>query len=314
MKLFFYPNSKEAYRQDCNIAVNLLQRNPSEFVNHSYNALPLNLRERLKSYMSSEELSKLELEDPDRTDRPRQELRNNPSSFMKLPVFQPTAAAAMMYQMQNISLQQRKVKKQEEQSSTGTTDNFCAINLEDEDDESSKGKPQHYGQPKSPKEATISSGLIAQVLRKDSDSKSSKSFKLFPYICLRCKKNVIICDSPSQTNPDDFNDPYLKVMVGSATKNIFSDHLLRSKTVAWNMSSLASSSANSGSSTSCFEASTVNSGLLGTHFHHQKCASTDLSALGNSASDSFYNQSGSNGGIFRSNSRNRLDHLQIQKI
>lgn len=32
---------KESYREDCNIAVNLLQRNPSEFVNHSYNAVSI---------------------------------------------------------------------------------------------------------------------------------------------------------------------------------------------------------------------------------------------------------------------------------
>lgn len=104
-------NEKESYRQDCNIAVNLLQCNPSEFVNHSYQSLPVNLKERLRSHLSNEEITKLEYEEP--SDNFDQQQSQNTNSFIKLPIFQPTAAAAMMYNMQNVSLQQRKIKKQD---------------------------------------------------------------------------------------------------------------------------------------------------------------------------------------------------------
>ena len=54
-------------------------------------------------------------------------------------MFQPTAAAAMMYNIQNLSLQQRKIKK----SVTNDQSNFCSINLEDDYDNNNK-KPPAY--------------------------------------------------------------------------------------------------------------------------------------------------------------------------
>ncbi|XP_061174281.1 tight junction-associated protein 1-like isoform X1 [Saccostrea echinata] len=46
----------ERYRNDCNIAVQLLQCKPSEFVSHKLNSLPIELQERVKKHMTREEI------------------------------------------------------------------------------------------------------------------------------------------------------------------------------------------------------------------------------------------------------------------
>ena len=245
---------------------------------------------------------------------PRQDMRNS-NSFFKLPVFQPTAAAAMMYNIQNISLQQRKIKKSEVSNDPS---NFCSINLEDDDDNNKK-PPAYNNNDNNKLNGKISSDLIAQVLKKETDSKSNKSFKLFPYICLKCKKNVVICDSPAQTNLDDLNDTNLKMLIGH-NKSIFSDQLMtRSKTIANNLSQMNSSNLSLND----------NINYLRSVSHHQKCASTDLSSLNNinkssSTNNVFFNSTtvnnhsnNSTNVIERTNSRNRVDqwnNIQIHNI
>ncbi len=228
-------------------------------------------------------------------------------------MFQPTAAAAMMYNIQNLSLQQRKIKKSE----TNDQSNFCSINLEDDYDNNNKKPPAYNNNNNDINKLNgkISSDLIAQVLKKESDSKSNKSFKLFPYICLKCKKNVIICDSPAQTNLDDLNDTTLKILIGH-NKSIFSDQLItRSKTIANNLSQMNSSSLSLNDNINF---------LRSTSHHHQKCASTDLSSLNNinkslSATNVSLNSNtnNSNNLVDRTNSRNRVDqwnNIQVHNI
>ena len=101
----------------------------------------MNLKERLRSHLSNEEITKLEYEEP--SDNFDQQQSQNTNSFIKLPIFQPTAAAAMMYNMQNVSLQQRKIKKQDvefkstnqQQQKQSGNSSFLAINLEDDESE-----------------------------------------------------------------------------------------------------------------------------------------------------------------------------------
>ncbi|XP_064602459.1 brain-enriched guanylate kinase-associated protein-like isoform X2 [Liolophura sinensis] len=50
----------ERYRNDCNLAVQLLQCKPSNFVAHKLTALPLDLQERVKSHMTQEQIINME--------------------------------------------------------------------------------------------------------------------------------------------------------------------------------------------------------------------------------------------------------------
>lgn len=52
----------ERYRSDCNLAVQMLQCNPSNFVGQKLSTLPLSLQERVKSHMTSEQILSLENE------------------------------------------------------------------------------------------------------------------------------------------------------------------------------------------------------------------------------------------------------------
>ena len=119
------------------------------------------------------------------------------NSFFKIPVFQPTAAAAMMYNIQNHHQQQhqQQVKKLENES---TDDNANRSYL----------NPFNYisffdSATTRETNSKISSQLIAQVLKKEAEAPSKKSFKLFPYVCLRCKKETVICSSSTQYDVDD---------------------------------------------------------------------------------------------------------------
>ncbi|KAH9509363.1 Tight junction-associated protein 1 [Bulinus truncatus] len=46
----------ERYRMDCNVAVQLLQCKPSNFVSHRLNTLPIDLQDRLKQHMTREQI------------------------------------------------------------------------------------------------------------------------------------------------------------------------------------------------------------------------------------------------------------------
>ncbi|XP_035827761.1 uncharacterized protein LOC101854193 isoform X2 [Aplysia californica] len=81
----------ERYRQDCNVAVQLLQCKPSNFVSHRLNTLPLDLQERVKQLMPREQLLAAE----NAANNPPEEPR-----LMRIPIatFPPTA---MVYSLQH---------------------------------------------------------------------------------------------------------------------------------------------------------------------------------------------------------------------
>ena len=74
--------------------------------------------------------------------------------------------------------------------------------------------------------------MIAQVLKKDTEAPSKMSYKLLPYICLRCKIQTVICDQPSQTDPNDLLNNNLKILNG----NPMNPFIYKAKTVANDMS------------------------------------------------------------------------------
>ncbi|CAF1051263.1 unnamed protein product [Brachionus calyciflorus] len=193
---------KDSYKNDCNLAVSLLQCKPNEFVSHSYRSLPSSIKDRLKTQLPVEEISKLELHEQElNTDQIVQ--KSNP----KIPIFQPSAAAALMYTYQNDkNLMKKKIENECD---------YIGINL---DVDSENG--------------LVSTSLLAQVLKKESDEKAKKSLKLFPYVCLRCKKQTILCDSPSQTG-EDFNNATEddKIMIGKPRNILSNEAFLRSKSI-----------------------------------------------------------------------------------
>lgn len=191
-------DQKEAYRNDCNVAVNLLQCKPGDFANYSYKSLPIDLKERLKSMMTEEEVLDLE-------EKEDQEFEKSNSLF-KLPVFQPSAAAAMMYNIQNVSVQ-REIQKQH---NIDTNDSHFMLQLPDQNDTGSSQSIESMNETHPVSSRTLNLSIeslnknrIAQILRKDTESPSKKSFKLFPYICLRCKKETVICEQSSQFDLSD---------------------------------------------------------------------------------------------------------------
>lgn len=208
------------------------------------------------------------------------------NSILDIPVFQPTAAAAMMYNIQNDSLQREKQKQKlaNQDSSSfynrslsylqGPMANFAGlpINKNDSSAASNESLSSKISEKESDIESSygkISSSLIAQCLRKDSDNKSKKSFKLFPYICLRCKKEAILCDSPTQTTDQDPEEPDTKILYGNP-KSILADPMLRSKTVGNRLFELE----NNASNLKNIKTQKANS-------NHHKCASTDLGTFKN---------------------------------
>ena len=135
----------------------------------------------MKAYLSTEEILQLELDcDTNSNELTKQSASN---SILKLPVFQPTAAAAMMYQIQSTSQQKEKqkiLKKLPNQMSLNNLyvnqnlakkspvlnspiDGMVEINLE---------------RPTSLNAGKVSSSLIANILRKESEDFSKKSYKL----------------------------------------------------------------------------------------------------------------------------------------
>ncbi|XP_022258378.1 tight junction-associated protein 1-like isoform X2 [Limulus polyphemus] len=79
----------EHYRNDCNIAIQLLQCKPSHFVSHKYSSIPLDLQERVKSHLNN---------------RTKKETQNNNPEVgtirIPIPTFPPTA---MVYSVSKIS-------------------------------------------------------------------------------------------------------------------------------------------------------------------------------------------------------------------
>ena len=161
--------------------------------------LPINLKGRLKSILTDEEI--MALED---TENAIEYERKNANSLFKLPVFQPSAAAAMMYNIQNVSVQREMQKQLNNELTKENNENFVSLsrNVSQSGSNECEIENEYRGTNKNPnsdKFGRISSSLIAQVLKKENESPSKKSFKLFPYICLRCRKETVICDTAAQT-------------------------------------------------------------------------------------------------------------------
>lgn len=146
------------------------------------------MKDRLKSYLSIEDTMKLEEDFQKETDN---ELKKQNSSIFKIPIFQPTAAAAMMYNMQNVTMQHQQRSKQQLENQNGNEDLINNTGTKTNSLITDTGK--------------VSSLLIAQVLKKEADPPSKKQQKLLPYVCLRCRKESLICSSPSQYDLNDLN-------------------------------------------------------------------------------------------------------------
>lgn len=81
----------ERYRNDCNIAVQLLQCKPSKFVSQKLTSLPIELQERVKKHMTREEV--IQLEDAPVSSEPPKPV------LVPMATFPPTA---MVYSMNKV--------------------------------------------------------------------------------------------------------------------------------------------------------------------------------------------------------------------
>jgi hypothetical protein len=257
---------KESLRQDCNLAVSLLQcRQPNESCNtnntsHSYHTLPLSIKTRLKSNLNEEEARHLENLEQEKIDKQNQLERNASHATFNLPIFQPTVAAAMMsmnHQQQNQT--KSRLKKIESDDFYTSISMNNDVNLDD---------------------GTVSVRLLADMLKKETSSAehSRKSLKFFPYVCLRCKKEVSLCDSPSQTDEELYSKHHTSC-------------LTKSNTVGNNLS----------------EIRTSNLTLRGNT--HQKCASIDLNKTYNTTNSSLNGNSG-----LELNINYRCSNSEVNKI
>lgn len=194
--------------------------------------------------MNEEELATLERNSDESLERARRDA----SSSIKLPVFQPGLAAAMM------SVNDTMPKAKPRRDDLMTQSDSTALNMNTLDVDFDQG--------------TVSAKLIAQIIKKDVEEVNNKTVqRSFPYICLRCKKQHISADSTTQTDPSDLSNAENRVMFGNpASFSVFSaDQLMtRSKTVGNRLSESVGGSSNS---------------LTVRASQHQKCASTDLSSM-----------------------------------
>jgi hypothetical protein len=254
----------------------------------SFFKLPINLKERVRSRLSPEEVLHLESGSEAIIEKSSKESLFAATSSIKLPVFQPTAAAAMMYAASMQVANQKRIDN--EQPSRNNSSSLSLNDVENYTSLTMKNNNVDF------ENSTVSAKLLAEVLKKDSDISSKK--KLFPYICLRCKKEMIVCESTSQTNLDDLNDPENRVACGNSNAftpfpvNYTGEHMTRSKTVGNKL----------------FEVSdmelTSENNLLAARNNHQKCSSVDWSTMNKSSltAPSMKASSSNNG------SRNRLNH------
>ena len=159
---------------------------------------------------------------------------------------------------------------------------------------------------------TVSVKLLAQVLKKDADhtDNAKKSLRFFPYVCLRCKKELVVRDSSVQTDPKDVasSDQHLRVLYGNS-KNFhiltLNEQLMtRSKTVGNKLSDMAG---NESSFTSGF-----GSQLTIRNSSHQKCASADYGTRVESMSINFDENSKSSGNSPPSNKPNSQSKLDAR--
>ncbi len=205
------------------------------------------MKDRLRTILTDDEV--LDLEENDELEKLEYEKKNSNTLF-KLPVFQPSAAAAMMYNMQNVSMQ-REMQKQQTIDANETTNQVLIQLSSEQNDASSIHSVESINENPSAeinlkkmnlsldnlnRTGKVSSSKIAQILKKDLESPSKKAMKLFPYICLRCRKEVLTCDEPTQTDSNDLSqDTSLKYIF---PKPSTPKKIIRASTVEANMSSM----------------------------------------------------------------------------
>jgi len=74
----------------------------------------------------------------------------------------------------------------------------------------------------------ISSLLIAQILKKDAEQPSMLKHHLFPYVCMRCRKESVFCSSSVQTEDDDLIQQTTSIEKYKQTeKNEFSTNFIK---------------------------------------------------------------------------------------
>ncbi|XP_064622402.1 brain-enriched guanylate kinase-associated protein-like isoform X2 [Lineus longissimus] len=93
----------DRYRNDCNVAVQLLQCKPNNFVAHKLNTLPLDLQNRLRPHLTREEIINMD----DGPQSPQQDTQK--TIRVPMPTFPPTA---MVYSVnQKVNTVQVEVKQ-----------------------------------------------------------------------------------------------------------------------------------------------------------------------------------------------------------
>lgn len=194
------------------------------------------------SYLTQDEIHQLECAADNELEQQQQKQQAN--SNFKIPIFQPTAAAAMMYNMQNLTLKQHNKQNNENsmymrsKSITNTLPLSNSSNVVDKKLDDNTQNAQFNKSSLSPvSDGTVSPSVIAKILKKEADTKQ----KLFPYICHKCKKDVWTCDTSSQTiNVNEIetankSDKIIYPSSGHPTSPSFMTHN-RSKSYATNFS------------------------------------------------------------------------------
>ncbi len=154
----------------------------------------MNLKDRLISYLTQEEIHKLECAADNEKEIEKQ--KHQTYSSFKLPIFQPTAAAAMMYNMQSATIKQKRISDTEKEARIQSNDaNHHSNNKQLEVETLAQRSQDFLTPPNVVNQGAVSPSLIGRILKKEGDSKP----KLFPFICHKCKKDIWSCDTASQT-------------------------------------------------------------------------------------------------------------------
>ncbi|RNA07603.1 tight junction-associated 1-like [Brachionus plicatilis] len=185
---------KDTYKQDCNLAVSLLQCKPNDFVSHSYKSLPNSIRNRLKSHLSHEDIEKLKTDNSNGTQT---------QTIPKIPIFQPSAAAALMYTYQNERVRQNKIDEEEP------------------NDDIDHGY--------------VSTSLLAHVLKIENEEKTKNPIRLYPHICLRCKKQLVLVDTETQTEQNHGKCDETKILMAKPRSILSNEPFSRSKSIGNNL-------------------------------------------------------------------------------
>ncbi|GFO27474.1 tight junction-associated protein 1 [Plakobranchus ocellatus] len=156
----------EKYRMDCNMAVQLLQCKPSNFVAHKLNTLPLDLQERVRQHMSRDQLLAAEsaIQENHSGD-------SNSRKLIRVPIatFPPTAMVFSLNQNSNKQSNLPTTQQQLHHSQSLDTD-------------------IHKGY--------VPMSIIARVLSQ------KRKRNIFPrmYLCMNCKKDVFHLDEGCQVD------------------------------------------------------------------------------------------------------------------